>query len=59
MIISNGSGVIVLTDRQTNTHTQTDTTENNNTVAALVVNRLRLDGLSLFKQHVFVVCGVV
>ena len=33
--ISNGSGVIVLTDRQTNT--QTDTTENNSTLAARVI----------------------
>jgi len=36
--ICNGSGVIVLTDRQADS--QTDTTENNATVAACVVNIL-------------------
>ena len=37
--ISNGSGVTVLTERQTSRHpnTQTDTTENNRTVAGRVV----------------------
>jgi len=34
--ISNGSGVIMLTDRQTNT--QTDTTENNTILTVQVVN---------------------
>jgi len=39
MIISNGSGVIMLTDRQKAnicTNTQTDTTKNNTTLAAWV-----------------------
>ena len=36
--ISNGSGAIVLTDKQANKVTQTDTTENNAILTVRVVN---------------------
>jgi len=42
--ISNGSEIIALTDRQTNT--QTDTTENNITRGCMVINPGVLSGLS-------------